>query len=69
MAVKNIEVVQLISKFANSFSNLTHKLVGNAQISGYLYVRKAVSYMRILAQEVVVTLFSGFAKGINHTAL
>ena len=69
MAVKNIEVVQLISKFANSFSNLTHKLVGNAQISCYLYISKPVSNLRVLIQKVVVTLFGGFAKGINHTAL
>ena len=59
----------LIGKFANFLSNFAHKFVGNAQISCYLYVRKAVSYMRILAQKVVVTLFGGFAKGINHTAL
>ena len=59
----------LIGKFANFLSYFAYKLVGNAQISCYLYVCKAASNMRILAQEVVVTLFSGFAKGINHTAL
>ena len=59
----------LIGKFANSLSDFAYKFVGNAQISSNLYVRKATSNMRILAQEVVVTFFSSFAKGINHTAL
>lgn len=59
----------LIGKFANSLSNLAYKFMGNAQISCYLYISKPVSNVWILAQEVVVTLFGGFAKGINHTAL
>lgn len=59
----------LIGKFANSFSNFAYKLVGNAQISCNLYISKPVSNLRVLIQEVVVTLFGGFAKGINHTAL
>ena len=59
----------LIGKFANSFSNFAYKLVGNAQISCYLYISKPVSNVWILAQEVVVTPFGGFAKGINHTTL
>ena len=59
----------LIGKFANSLSNFAYKLVGYPQISYYLYISKPVSNVWILAQEVVVTLFGGFAKGINHTAL
>ena len=59
----------LIGKFANFLSYFAYKLVGNAQISCYLYISKAVSNLRVLIQEVVVTLFGGFAKGMNHTTL
>ena len=59
----------LIGKFVNSLSDFAYKLVSYPQISSNLYVRKATSNVWILAQEVVVTLFGGFAKGINHTAL
>ena len=59
----------LIGKFANFLSNFAHKFVGYPQISCYLYISKLVSNLRVLIQKVVVTLFGGFAKGINHTAL
>ena len=69
LGVKNIEVVQLISKFANSFSNLAYKLVSNPKVSSHLYISKPMGNVWILGKEVVVTFFGSFTQHINHTAL